>query len=148
MKIIIRRCMCLFLILSLCACGGNDKTEETHTEDSKVYSQEDIDSSPASELYSQEDIVSAIETITEEFRKEWKGCTLTDIYYAGDDKSKAYQEWADRYDADEVIVLLSTFDVDSSGGDGSLEPNSTYDAFNWILVRNDGGNWKHVDHGY
>lgn len=37
---------------------------------------------------------------------------------------------------DEVIVLLSPFYVDSSGGDCSLNPNSTYDDWGWILVRN------------
>ena len=45
----------------------------------------------------------------EEFKKEWSGCTLTEIYYAGDDVSAEYQDWADRQNADEVIVLLSSF---------------------------------------
>ena len=73
---------------------------------------------------------------------------LTEIYYAGDSVSKEHQEWADRYNADETIVLLSSFDVDSSGGNGSLNPNSTYDGWNWILVRKEGEGWVHVDHGY
>lgn len=67
---------------------------------------------------------------------------------AGDDSSKDHQDWAERNNADEVIVLLFSFDVDSSGGDGSLNPNSTYDDWKWILVRTNGGQWKHVDHGY
>ena len=46
------------------------------------------------------------------------------------------------------MVLLSSFDVDSSGGDGSLNPNSTYDNWMWILVRSKNEEWKHVDHGY
>lgn len=74
--------------------------------------------------------------------------TLTEIYYAGDEESKAHQDWADKTDADEVIVLLSSFDVDSSGGDGSLNPNNTYDNLMWISVRTNNGEWKHVDHGY
>ncbi len=52
---------------------------------------------------------------------------------------KTIKDWADRNNADEVIVLLSSFDVDSSGGDGSLNPNSTYSDWKWILVRTDGG---------
>ena len=43
---------------------------------------------------------------------------------------------------------VSSFDVDSSGGDGSLNPNSTYNDWKWILVRTNGGQWQHVDHGY
>ncbi|RII34623.1 DUF4829 domain-containing protein [Clostridium chromiireducens] len=48
-----------------------------------------------------------------------------------------------------VIVLLSNFDVDPSGGDGSLNPNSTYDNYNWILIRGSKmDNWKVDDRGY
>ena len=122
------------IIINLSACGGNVKNV-------KVIDVE-------SEIYTSDDINSAIKTIVKEFDKDWKGCTLKEIYYAGDETSKNYQDWADRNNADEVIVLLSSFDVDSSGGDGSLNPNSTYDGWKWILVRNRGGQWKHVDHGY
>lgn len=102
----------------------------------------------SSTLYSQDDINSAIHTITEEFARTWSGCTLTEISYAGDETTQAHQDWADRNNADEVIVLISTFDVDASGGNGSLNPNSTYDNWLWILVRSAGGAWQHVDHGY
>ena len=125
--------LCIILALGLCACG---KVNDTKTLD------------VASEIYSQDDIEDAIDTIKKEFFMEWSGCTLTEIYYAGDEYCEDYQDWLYRYDADEVIVLLSSFDVDSSGGDGSLNPNSTYDNWNWILVRSNGGKWQHVDHGY
>ena len=100
------------------------------------------------QMYSQKEINSAIDVIKKEFKRDWKGCTLKEIHYAGDKVSKEHQEFAERYNADEVIVLVSTFDVDESGGDGSLNPNSTYTDWNWILVRKNGGKWKHVDHGY
>ncbi len=133
-----KKCLCILLlcisIIGLCACGGNIDNVTTHEVDSKTYSQDDIS--------------SAIKVIEKEFKRNWKGCTLKEIYYAGDDMSESHQDWADRHDADEAIVLLSTFDVDSSGGDGSLNPDSTYDNWMWILVRNNGGKWRHVDHGY
>lgn len=119
---------CLF------ACGGNVNNVQTREVES--------------ELYSQAEINEAIEEIKKDFKTNWKGCTLTEIYYAGDDISKGYQGWAERNNADEVIVLESSFDVDSSGGDGSLNPNSTYSKWKWILVRTNKGTWKHVDHGY
>ena len=59
-----------------------------------------------------------------------------------------FKEILQQYGADEAIVLTSTFDVDGSGGDGSLNPNSTYKDWIWLLVRNKQGEWKHVDHGY
>ena len=133
MKKIICAALCILIVFSLNACGGNVNEVNTHN--------------VKSEMYSEEDIRTAVDTIKKEF-KGWAGCTLTEIYYAGDDYSKAYQDWADRNNADEVIVLLSSFDVDSSGGNGSLNPNSTYTDWNWILVRTNGGKWQHVDHGY
>jgi len=101
-----------------------------------------------SELYSDADIEAAIDEALSYFKKEFSGCTLTEITYIGDDKLDDYQEFAARYHADEVIVLVSAFDVDASGGDGSLNPNETYRNWKWILVRNYGTDWQHVDHGY
>lgn len=126
--------LCIMLLFVLSACGGDVSEVKTHNVES--------------ESYSEEDIKAAIDTIKKEFKSDWKGCTLTEIYYAGDDCTKDHKDWADRNNADEVIVLLSSFDVDSSGGDGSLNPNSTYSDWKWILVRTDGGKWQHVDHGY
>lgn len=126
--------ICVGMTFSLSACGGNVKNVNVVDE--------------KSEIYTSDDIKSAIETIKKEFDIGWNGCTLTEIYYAGDEISTDHQDWADRNDADEVLVLLSSFDVDGSGGDGSLNPNSTYDNWMWILVRTAGGEWQHVDHGY
>lgn len=130
------KCIILGILsaLSLSACGGNISDVSTQRIES--------------ELYSQDDINGAVDIIKKEFKSDWKGCSLTEIRYAGDEITKEHQEWSERNNADEVIVLLSSFDVDSSGGDGSLNPNSTYDDWKWILVRLNGGQWKHVDHGY
>ena len=112
-------------------------------------SRDDDNAGESNSIVHQEDISKAIKTIEKEFEKNWKGCTLTEIYYAGDDEiSNEYKDWTNRNEAHEVIVLVSSFDVDSSGGDGSLNPNETYDDWKWILVRDNGGQWKHVDHGY
>jgi len=101
-----------------------------------------------SEIYSDAEIQRAIDVTVRYFRMHFSGCTLTEITYLGDDKLEGYQEFAERHNADEVIVLVSSFDVDASGGDGSLNPNDTYKNWKWILVRTGGGQWRHVDHGY
>jgi len=124
----------LLAVLALSACGGQTSGATTHAVDSALYTQQEIE--------------GAIQTVQAEFRRDWKGCKLLEIYYAGDDSSLEHQDWATRHDADHAIVLLSSFEVDSSGGDGSLNPNSTYEGWNWILVRDAGGAWRHVDHGY
>ena len=102
----------------------------------------------ASEVYSEQDINDAMNIVSKSFQRDFKGCTLTDLWYEEDISVSASDEWARQYDADEAIVLLSNFDVDSSGGDGSLNPNSTYTDWQWILVRNKGDGWKLKTWGY
>lgn len=123
----------LALLFSFSACG---KVSDAETRE------------VPSEMYTQADIDSAIKVIKREFLF-WNDCTLLEIYYAGDEMTEECQEWAERYDADEAIVLMSSFYVSekADGGTG-LNPGMTYDWWNWILVRTDGGKWKHVDHGF
>ena len=100
-----------------------------------------------SEIYLQEEINSAIDTIQKELKEDWKGCTLTEVYYAGDEISR---KEASDYNAEDVdvMVLLSSMYVARNGGDGSLNTNFTYKDWMWILVKSDNGEWVHVDHGY
>ena len=74
MKKIVCAMLCILLVFSLSACGGNVNEVNTHNVES--------------EIYSEEDIATAIDTIKKEFKSNWNGCTLTEIYYAGDDSSK------------------------------------------------------------
>ena len=134
MKKCITILMIVFCIMGLSACGGNVKNVQITEYSSNIYSNSEIG--------------EAIEVTLDYFKKEFDGCTLTEISYYGDDKLLDFQDFAERNNATEVIVFVSTFDVDESGGDGSLNPNDTYKNWKWILVRSEGGKWKHVDHGY
>lgn len=134
MKRFLSLLLSVLLLLALAGCGGSVKDVQ-------------IQEMP-SELYTQKDIDAAIDVIKKEFSRNWKGCTLTEIGYAGDDVSQEHAEWAERNDADEVIVLTSSFDVDESGASPTLNPGQTYTRWMWILVRSNGGKWRHVDHGY
>ena len=135
-----RKIICMITLLttvfSLAACGGG-KVDNVYVPDWKP-----------SEIYTDSDIEAAIQTVKEYFKREFDGCTLTKVGYVGDTFADAFDERARQYDADEAIILYSSFDVDSSGDDGSLNPNSTYDNWQWILVRNANGAWRHADHGY
>ena len=117
----------------LSGCGGNVRNVE------RLYA--------PSSLYSQEEIDAAMDVAIRYFKKEFSGCTLTQIQYPGDDV-EAFAHWADQCEKDQAIILTSSFTVDASGGDGSLNPNSTYTGWNWILVRDGAGRWEHADHGY
>ncbi len=128
--------LALWMVLSLAGCGSGGEIGSM-----KVTPWE-------SELYSEQEVQSAIDTAADYFKKEFSGCTLTEITYAGDEESEKEAQYALKNGADEVIVLVSSFTVDESGGDGSLNPNSTYRNFQWILIRKNGGSWQHFDHGY
>lgn len=101
-----------------------------------------------SEIYSSAEIERAMNVVIGHFKSEFEGCTLTELVY-NDETSVRLGEGKDKqYGADEVIVLTSTFEVDSTGGDGSLLPDSTYSDFGWVLTRSNGGSWKLQTWGY
>ena len=97
-----------------------------------------------SSLFSQEDINEAIDKIEMDFMKDWNGCELTKIYYAGDEISKAESE----IKGVKTMVLLSEFKTYKQPGDSSLNENDTYKDWKWILIKTKDGCWEHVDHGY
>ncbi len=100
-----------------------------------------------SKIYSDDDIERAITEVETYFRLNFSGCTLLELGYAGDGYADQFEELSERYGA-EVIILLSSFYVDASGGDGSLNTDYTYTNYKWILVRDNLRGWRHVDHGY
>ena len=98
----------------------------------------------ASELYTQKDIDSAFQSVEAYFQTEFECCTLTELYYAGDETSKI--ESGD--DGGANLVLLSSF---SAGYGSDLDGGSTtgiYSNWKWILEKNAEGNWEVVNYGY
>ena len=133
-----RRILCLvlttLLVLSLMGCGRISSTMEITCDTSQIYSTNDIH--------------DAMDVVKKYFCRQFDGCTMTELGYAGDEKWKAMKEWADQYDADAAIVLVSAFETNSRGGDGSMAANETYRNYQWVLVRNSNGEWEHKTHGY
>lgn len=121
------------VLLSACG-GGNASQVQVITGESEIFTQREIE--------------SAMEVAMDHFRKKFDGCTMTKIEYDESRSQAAALEWAQQYGADEAIVLYSSFDVDASGGDGSLNPNSTYNNWQWILTRDEGGKWVLRTWGY
>lgn len=98
--------------------------------------------------HSEEDIKTCMNIVKNQFKENFEGCTLTDLWY-DDEMSLSFEDgWKKQYDGEEAIVLLSNFDVDSSGGDGSFNANETYTDWNWILVKNSDGEWILETWGY
>ena len=103
--------LAILLVLSLAACGKTQGYTVVVPYDAH---------------YSETEIRAAMRVAVRYFEQEFDGCTLLSIYYDESKVKDAEPEWAAQYNADEAIVLLSSFHVDSSGGDGSLNPNSDY----------------------
>jgi len=108
-----------------------------------------------STIFNEYEIKSAVKTVLVEFR-EFKGCELKKIWYDENKSNKEIEDYLiygkgsiNKTGKNNIIVLLSDFYVDNTGGDGSFEPNSIYKDWNWILVReNETAKWEIDDWGY
>lgn len=121
--------ICLFLIIKM-NLGSTWKSEKTIV---------------SNELYSEYEIDQAMNRVKTHFRLHFKGCTLLELVY---DDAKQIPEWADVYGDDDAILLISRFKVGDSGGDGSLNPDTIYGGFQWILTRKKDGKWVLRTWGY
>ena len=63
-----------------------------------------VEKEVTSNIYSYDDITSAINIVIEYFNENFKGCTLKEIYYAGDNENY-FKEILQQYGGDEAIVL-------------------------------------------
>ena len=140
-KLIISLCLILS-IFSLVACN-----QEKISNDIK------IDISKSSK-FSKDEINKAIDCIKNNF--SFPASTLTKIWY-DEEKSNSLvdvylkngQGSVNGVSSENVIILLTNFDVDDSGDNPVLEPNSTYTDYQWVLKRdNETSAWEIDDCGY
>ncbi len=123
------------LLLAFTACGGG-------------YVKKVMIEDWTSDIYTDKEIREAMDVVVRYFHYEFDNCALTRLAYAGDDTQSTAAEWARQYGKDQVIILVSDFTVEDGGGDGSLTPGKEYTNWQWILARNEGERWQHMDHGY
>ena len=104
-----------------------------------------------SALYGENSINEAFDVIEKKFAKDFEGCTLTELRYDKDVENR-FAEEIEKYHKEniqELIVVLSTFNTDEKGGDGSFNSNDTYDNWPWYLVKTaDKKSWKIINWGY
>lgn len=108
-----------------------------------------------SQKFTDEEINEAIDSVKRKFT-DFEGCTLTEIYFDEECNNKETLSYLSNgrgsvngVTQENVIILISSFDVDESGGDGSFNSNSTYNGWKWILIRTDkDSDWVVDDWGY
>lgn len=143
MKKVISSFIIILIVFSVVGCNRMGKTNDASITIGK------------SVKFSEKEIDDAVQCVKETF-KSYKGCKLTDLWY-DENKSSTYVEDYLKYGGgnengstkENSIVLMSNFNVDSLGGDGSFEPNSTTDDYQWVLVRDSKtSKWEVIESGY
>lgn len=101
-----------------------------------------------SEIYSKYEIQSAIDVVLDKF-KDFPA-TLNKIWYDEEKSQNASEEWAKQYNADQAIVLYSNFKtyLGDQPANSGFNPNSEYENWSWILVRNNKEKWELKTFGY
>jgi len=104
--------------------------------------------------FSNREIMDAVHLVIKEF--DFAGCTLTHLWYDEEESATMVGQYmrggrgsSNGVLRENVIVLLSNFDVDSSVVNSPLNPDSTYTNWNWILIRDSkNAPWRVDDWGY
>ena len=126
----------LFIIFPICSCNNNNSGDSSQV--TKIIPN------------SKQDIENAMNVVTDYFKNAegFQYCTLTELCYDEKISSEESAAWAEQYEAEQAIVLLSKFDVSSSYKSGGLEANKTYQNFKWVLVRSGQEIWILETWGY
>ena len=133
MKRLLAFVLVVLCVLPLSACGGK-------VDDAKL-------AIGTSYLYSEKEIRSAMDVVMDQFERGFESCKLLTLTYDEESSVKEADHWAEQYEADEAIVLESSFYVVGSKNP-TLNPNSTYRGWQWILTRNGHGRWVLQTSGY
>lgn len=101
----------------------------------------------SSKYLNSDDYDAAVQEVQTYF-KNYDGCTMKKIGYAGDDVVKAEAD-ARGLAPEQIIVLTSTFETDSEDHKNGLEPDFTYENYTWTLTRESSLDpfWVVTDHG-
>jgi len=129
----VRLISALLCVLLLTGCRGGDVSQVKRTVGDSA-------------LYGAGEIRVAMEKVISLFDRNFDGCTLIEIVYDESFSSQRSGDWAEQYGAEEAIVLYSSFRTGSQTQ--SLEPNRTYENYQWILTRSKGSGWVLRTWGY
>lgn len=135
-KILILSLALILFLFSLTACNNEGNTKDC------------IRNTGSSTLYTEDEINKLMDIVEEYFKKEFEGCTLQELTYDEEYSNEHCGGWANQYDADRAIVFKSDFYVSPTGGDGSLNQDSTYRDWEWILTQTDSEEWILRTWGY
>lgn len=144
----------ILLILSLIGCNPKSNKKEI-VKDNKAYISDNLITTIGnSNKFHKQEIENALKVVKNNF--DFPACTLTMICYNEEKSDKISKDYLEGGNGsvngakpENVIVLLTNFYVDNSGNNPVFNPGSTYEDYQWILIRdNKSGNWRIDDAGY
>lgn len=102
-----------------------------------------------SKIYSKEELNEAIKIVLDTFDFP---ATLNEIYYDEEKSKLNSNEYITRYGVDDAIILQCNFTTYSNTDigflmPGSLNPNSEYTDYSFVLVRNGNETWNLKTYG-
>lgn len=123
------------MLFSLCACGGK-------TGDAKVTVGE-------SSLYGREDLLDAADAVMDDFKKGFDHCKLLRVEYSEAHTLRESEHRREHYGDADVMVFLADFYVGFKAlAVGPLIPGQTCSNYQFILTRDNRGEWVVRDKGY
>lgn len=123
----------LTVSLLLTGCGGDVRNVDISAFQSYIYTDDDIE--------------NAFKSVKSYFKSNFDDCTLTKLGYYGDAHSDEFNEYAEKLNAGEAIIITSSFFTNEKERGDGLSKDSVYN-YHWILVRNENEKWEVFDYGY
>lgn len=109
----------------------------------------------SSELFTEDEVLAAMDAVIEEFQSGMNYTTLTKLEYNDAYNAKFYYDYIKNPNKsygdlkqNEIMVLLSTFDVDDESENPVLYEGATYDEYMWIVINTVDQGWIVRDRGY
>lgn len=125
----------LILIMTI-GCSNNKKEENT------------VKNITKSNIYKEDELNAAMDALIQHFEEKCIGVNLTKISYVGDENKSDIEIYKKEYAVDNLIILNTTFNTESTIGDVPFDINSEYKDYPWIMVKNEEGKWIVRSWGY
>ncbi|WP_243129164.1 DUF4829 domain-containing protein [Hathewaya massiliensis] len=144
----------ILLVFSLVGCNQKSNDKEMVKDNEASISDKLVTNIGNSDKFDKQEIENAMKVVKYNF--DFPASTLTRICYNEEKSDKLIKTYLENgrdsvngAKPENVIVLLTNFDVDDSGDNPVFNAGSTYEDYQWILIRNNkNSNWIIDDSGY
>lgn len=127
----------VFLILMVNIGCSNNKKEENA-----------VKNITKSNIYKEDELNEAMDALIQYFEEKFVGVNLINVSYVGDENKADIEIYKKEYAVDNLIILNTTFNTESTIGDIPFDINSEYKDYPWIMVKNEEGKWVVRSWGY